>query len=515
MSSDIAHSSNPLRENLRLERSPAPNVMIIFGASGDLTKRKLLPALFNLACDGLLPMNFAVVGFARREKTHEQFREEMMRGIEQFSRLKNSDGNFLKSFSEKIFYHASEFENAEGYAGLAKLLEQLDQSHDTAGNRLFYLATPPDYYPLIIKQLGQANLTGNANGDWKRIIVEKPFGHDFQSAKELNHQVLEVFDENQVYRIDHYLGKETVQNILVFRLANGIFEPIWNRQYIDHVQITVAENLGVEGRGGYYESAGVIRDMIQNHMLQLLSLVAMEPPFAFAANEVRNEKVKVLKAIRPIAPEQVDQLTVRAQYSAGSLGGKPVSGYLEEAGVAPDSRTETYVALKLHIDNWRWAGVPFFLRSGKRLPKRATEVAIYFRSAPHLLFGGNPTEGLESNVLALRIQPNEGITLKFAAKLPGAAMEVRTVNMDVRYGSSFGRHSPEAYERLILDCMLGDSTLFTRRDEVEEAWRFVSQIIAGWQMHNGKELPTYEAGSWGPEEAETFIAPGGRRWRRL
>ncbi len=507
-------STNPLLEGLRRERTPAPNAMVIFGASGDLTKRKLLPALFNLACDNLLPQDFAVVGFARREKTHAEFREEMVQAIAQFSRNKNYDSNLLKNFAERIFYYASPFENAGGYTGLQQLLAELDGSHDTAGNRLFYLATPPDYYPEIIQQLGQAGMAKNAAG-WTRIIIEKPFGRDLATAQELNRQVLQVFEENQVYRIDHYLGKETVQNILVFRLANGIFEPIWNRHYIDHVQITVAENLGVEGRGGYYETAGVMRDMIQNHMLQLLSLVAMEPPIAFAANEVRNEKVKVLQAIRPILPDEVEKYTVRAQYGPGSLGGKQVPGYLQEPGVPPTSHTETYVALQLYIDNWRWAGVPFFLRSGKRLPKRATEIAIHFKAAPHLLFENGLADNLESNILALRIQPDEGITLKFSAKLPGAAVQLRGVNMDFRYGTSFGKQSPEAYERLIWDCMLGDSTLFTRRDEVEASWEFVTRIITGWQQRGNEPLASYEAGTWGPSQADEFIAPGGRRWRRL
>ncbi|MCG3157060.1 MAG: Glucose-6-phosphate 1-dehydrogenase 2 [bacterium] len=510
---DFAAAENPLREGLRLERIPAPNTMIIFGASGDLTKRKLLPALFNLACDNLLPQEFAVVGFARRTKSHADFREEMMQAIKQFSRRRQFDANLLQNFSERIFYHSSTFEDEGGYAGLQRLLEELETSHQTAGNRLFYLATPPEYYPEIVQRLGQAGMARNGRG-WTRVIIEKPFGRDLDTARELNRQVLSVFEESQVFRIDHYLGKETVQNILVFRLANGIFEPIWNRHYVDHVQITVAEDLGVEGRGGYYETAGVMRDMIQNHMLQLLALVAMEPPIAFAAQEVRNEKVKVLQAIRPILPEEVEKFVVRAQYSPGSFGGQQVPGYLQEPGVAPDSRTETYVALKLYLDNWRWAGVPFFLRSGKRLPKRATEIAIHFKSAPHLLFGAH-TAGLEANVLALRIQPDEGITLRFAAKLPGAAIQVRTVNMDFRYGTSFGKPSPEAYERLIWDCMLGDSTLFTRRDEVEASWQFVTPILAGWQQRNDQPLPQYPAGTWGPPEAEAFIAPEGRRWRRV
>lgn len=510
---DVAAIENPLREGSRLERIPAPNTMVIFGASGDLTKRKLLPALFNLACDNLLPQDFAVVGFARRAKSHADFRKEMVQAITQFSRRRQFDANLLQNFSERIFYHSSTFEDEAGYSGLQRLLEELETSHQTAGNRLFYLATPPEYYPVIVQRLGQAGMVRNARG-WTRVIIEKPFGRDLDTARELNRQVLSVFEESQVFRIDHYLGKETVQNILVFRLANGIFEPIWNRHYVDHVQITVAEELGVEGRGGYYETAGVMRDMIQNHMLQLLALVAMEPPIAFAAQEVRNEKVKVLQAIRPILPEEVDRFVVRAQYSAGSFGGQQVPGYLQEPGVAPESRTETYVALKLYLDNWRWAGVPFFLRSGKRLPKRATEIAIHFKSAPHLLFGEH-TAGLEANVLALRIQPDEGITLRFAAKLPGAAIQVRTVNMDFRYGTSFGKPSPEAYERLIWDCMLGDSTLFTRRDEVEASWQFVTPILTGWQQRNDLPLPQYSAGTWGPPEADAFIAPEGRRWRRL
>lgn len=507
---------NPLREGLRALRIPDPNTIVIFGATGDLTQRKLVPALYHLELENFLPASFNIVGFARRPKAHDDFRREMYQAVMLHSRTKPVQEAVWKSFSEGIFYHQSEFEDRAGYVRLAEFLDALDKQRGTAGNRVYYLATPPNYYPAIIDNLGVAGLARTPRG-WARLIIEKPFGRDLTTAQALNRTVHQSFEEEQVYRIDHYLGKETVQNILVFRFANGIFEPIWNRRYIDHVQITVAENLGVEGRGGYYETAGVMRDMIQNHVLQLLTLMAMEPPIDFEANAVRDEKVKVLRAVRPIHPEEVDQFTVRGQYSAGVLSGKAVPGYLSEKDVKPDSTTETYVALKLTIDNWRWAGVPVYLRSGKRLPKRTTEIAIYFRAAPLPLFGeqGAQSSALEANILALRIQPDEGITLRFGSKVPGPTVQIRPVNMDFRYGTSFGVQSAEAYERLILDCMLGDSTLFTRRDEVEAAWTFVTRILEGWQQHRQKKLPQYEAGSWGPREAEEFIGRDGRRWRRL
>jgi len=506
-------TANPLRAGLQAERTPAPNVLVIFGASGDLTRRKLIPALYNLARERLLPAGFAVVGYARRPYTTEEFRQLMRAAVDRFSRSRPVQEAVWESFADRLYYLSGQYDRPEDLQTLAEFLGLLDRRHGTAGNRLYYLATPPDAYPVVIHQIGQAGLGGDRSNDaWTRIIVEKPFGRDLETARALNRILAGVFDERQIYRIDHYLGKETVQNILVFRFANGIFEPLWNRQYVDHVQITVSESIGIEGRGAYYDQAGALRDMVQNHMLQLLALVAMEPPVAFDADAVRDEKVKVLRAIRPIGPDEVDQYTVRGQYGPGTVGGLDVPGYLEEPLVNAPATTETYVALKLYIDNWRWAGTPFYLRTGKRLPKRVTEIAIQFRRPPHVLFAQAAAD-LEPNVLVLRIQPGEGISLKFGAKVPGPAARIRSVNMDFLYDASFGSEAPEAYERLLLDCMLGDSTLFTRRDEVETAWALMTPILEGWARRPGP-LPVYPAGTWGPAAAEEFIAREGRRWRR-
>jgi glucose-6-phosphate 1-dehydrogenase len=511
----VVEAPNPLREGIRIKNSPEPCVMVIFGATGDLTHRKLLPALYNLALEHPLPAGFSVVAFARRPYTTDEYRQQALESINQYSRQKPVNPQVWENFAAGIHYLQADFNDPKGYEKLNNMLNLLDQERGTGGNRIFYLSTPPSQYPEIIQRLGAAGLNRSRKG-WTRIIVEKPFGHDLASARELNRQVGKVFKEEQVYRIDHYLGKETVQNILVFRLANGIFEPVWNRRYVDHVQITVAENIGLEGRSGYYEESGAIRDMVQNHVMQLLSLVAMEPPITFDANSVRDEKVKVLHALQPMIGQDVVTHIIRAQYGPGWLSnGQQVVGYRQEPGVSPHSTTETYLAMKVFIDSWRWAGVPFYLRTGKHLPKRVTEIAIQFKQAPLMLFKRSEAYGqVEPNVLTLRIQPDEGISLKFGAKVPGTEMQIRSVNMDFFYGSSGFHEQPEAYERLLLDCMLGDSTLFTRRDEVEAAWTFIQCILDAWRNEPPETIQTYESGSWGPQAADEFIWRDGRRWRR-
>jgi glucose-6-phosphate 1-dehydrogenase len=511
---DTPAITNPLRAGLRMQRTPEPATMVIFGATGDLTHRKLVPALYNLQRERLLPPGFSVIGFARRDWSDDFFRSSLLEAARQHSRS-GIEETLWQSFAESIFYTQSSFDDPAGYESLAQRLNQLDQQRGTSGNRLFYLSTPPESYATIIQQLGAAGLAKSPSGGWVRIIIEKPFGHDLPSARALNAEVHRVFEEHQVYRIDHYLGKETVQNILVFRFANGIFEPVWDRRYVDHVQITVAETVGVEGRGGYYEHAGALRDMVQNHLMQLLTLTAMEPPVGYRADAVRDEKVKVLRAIRPIAPEQVGEHTVRGQYGPGVVSGLAGPGYRQEQGVAADSRTETYVALRFFIDSWRWAGVPFLLRTGKRLPKRASEIAIQFRAAPLMLFDSGPLSDIEPNVLAIKVQPDEGITLRFDSKVPGQTTQIRPVTMDFRYNASFGVESPEAYERLLLDAMLGDSTLFTRSDEVEASWSLITPLHQGWLAAPPPEFPNYDAGSWGPKEADKLLGKEWRAWRRL
>ncbi len=498
---------DPLGDELRSARSAKPCVLVIFGATGDLTKRKLVPSLMGLSKDGLLPAGFAVVGFARRPWTDASFREVLSEGVESFGRPETTE--YFEQHRDAFSYHQSDFSNESGYASLKEKLEQIDAARGTAGNRIFYLATPPSAYSNILDNLAKAGLSTEANGTFARVIVEKPFGRDLTTATDLNNQVSAAFHERQVFRIDHYLGKETVQNILALRFANGIFEPLWNEKFVDHVQITVAESIGVGSRGGYFEESGVIRDMIQNHLMQVMTLVAMEPPAAMTADAVRDEKVKVLKAIRTFEPDQVERDTVRAQYTGGSFGGKDVNGYKQEEGVPQESVTETYAAVKLQIDNWRWSRTPFFLRSAKRMPRRVTEVAIQFKQPPHMLYDGAQTQ---PNMLLLRIQPDEGVAMRFGAKVPGPDMRIRDVRMDFRYGTAFGGETADAYERLLLDAMLGDGTLFARSDEVEEAWRIVDSIIAGWKQ-SSKPPEGYVAGTWGPQLGEDLLGED-RTWRR-
>jgi glucose-6-phosphate 1-dehydrogenase len=505
--------ANPLRAGIRLGPTAPPCVVVIFGATGDLTRRKLLPALYRLAQQHLIPAEFAILGVSRQHMSDQDYRTKMREALTEFGDEGSFDEAEWNSFAEGIFYVAGEFKDPEAYARVKSRLKEIDEQRKTQGNRIFYLATAPEFFGLIANQLAQANLARPEGQAWTRIIIEKPFGHDLESARELNIQLASVFKEHQIYRIDHYLGKETVQNLLVFRFANSIFEPLWNYQYIDHVQITNAEAIGVEGRGSYYERAGALRDMMQNHVFQLVSLIAMDPPVSLKSDDIRDEKIRALKTVRPIQADRVDEYAVRGQYGPGQVLGETVVGYREEPGVDPNSSTETFVALQLKFDNWRWANVPFFLRSGKRLQKRVTEIAIYFKEGPHRLFTDNDAP-LEPNVLVIRIQPNEGITLRFGAKLPGQAMRIRWVNMDFRYGSSFGIKPPEAYERLLLDCVLGDSTLYARRDMVERGWEIVTPILEAWKKP-APDFPNYEAGSWGPPAAFELIEHEGREWRKL
>jgi glucose-6-phosphate 1-dehydrogenase len=488
--------ANPLRAGLITPRRPEPQALVLFGASGDLTQRKIAPALYNLAVDRLLPDSFAVVGVARRELPDERFRAALYEGVVRHSRRQPPTAAIWAALAEDMHYVAGDFRDPATYRRLDEVLLRLP----AARNRLYYLATPPEFFDDIVRGLGGLTPTPG----FARIVVEKPFGRDLASARRLNQVLHQAFPEGEVYRIDHYLGKETVQNLLVFRFANSIFEPVWNRHYVDHVQITAAESIGTEGRAAYYETAGALRDMLQNHLLQLLCLTAMEPPVDFSADAVRDEKVKVLRAIPPLGPEDV----VRGQYEAGWIGGEAVAGYRQERGVAPDSQTETMVAARLRIENWRWQGVPFYLRAGKRFPKRVTEIAVQFRPAPHLPWRG-ATDELRPNTVVVRVQPDEGITLTFGAKVPGQELRIRSVEMDFLYGASFGHDAPEAYERLLLDAMSGDPTLFTRHDEVECAWRVVEPALAA----TGPVAP-YPAGTWGPAAADELLRRDGRRWRR-
>lgn len=505
---------NPLMEPNRSFKTAESCILVIFGATGDLTARKLIPALYNLARDGQLPGHFACVGFARRPKSHDDFREEMLEAINQFSRSKPVDQNLWNTFREQLFYVQSEFDEDDGYDKLNQFLKQLDGQLGTKGNRVFYLSVQPSYFPTIVEKLSQHGLIypHDLKNKWSRIIIEKPFGEDTDSAMKLQKELIKHLDESQIYRIDHYLGKETVQNLLVFRFGNAIFESIWNSHHIDNVQITVAEEIGIGTRGRFWEEAGMLRDIVQNHMMQLLSLVAMEPPTNLKADSIHDEKVKVLESLRPFPENQFNEVSVRGQYGAGYINGELVKGYREEGNVNPQSFVETYVALQVYIDNWRWTGVPFYLRAGKRLPKRATEIAITFKRAPGYLFRGSGA-ALDSNVLMIRIQPDEGISFKINCKVPALNNVIQPVKMDFRYGSYFGLEPPDAYERLICDCMAGDNTLFARDDEVLMSWKLLTPLLKYWLSHPAYDFPNYAAGTWGPEAAENLLDRKGRHWR--
>jgi len=498
-----AQKENPLAEGLALRRTPDPCALVMFGASGDLTHKKLMPALYALAVRRLLPTRFAIVGVARTDGDDDSFRQDMEAAVKQHARDTFRQETW-DELAAQLHYVATDFADPGGEDKVHDLLAKLDEDEQLGGNRLFYLAVPPPAFPTIVEALGKRR---DERG-WTRLVVEKPFGHDLESAKKLTATLFEYFKEDEIFRIDHYLGKETVQNMLALRFANGIFEPIWNRQFVDHVQITVAESIGIEGRAAFYEQAGAIRDVFQNHLLQLVALTAMEPPADFAADSVRNEKVKVLHSLSTPGPRNV----VRGQYGPGYVEGQEVVGYRDEPGVAHDSLTETYVAAKLFVDNWRWADTPFYVRAGKRLARRETTIAIEFKRAPHPPFEIQD-DGLQPNVLVVHIQPDEGVSLEFAAKVPGQGMALRTVHMDFLYGGTFRQGIPEAYERLLLDCLLGDARMFTRADEVEEQWSLVDAIVSLWQRDR-PSFPNYPAGSWGPPAADELLRRDGRTWRR-
>jgi glucose-6-phosphate 1-dehydrogenase len=508
---------NPLRRGLVEDRSTDACAVVIFGASGDLTRRKLMPALYNLACGRALPPGSLVVGVARREKSDAAFRAEMKEAVASFSRRKPVDETLWSDFERSISYVRGAVSEQATFEALRTHLEKADAQRGAPRSRLFYLAMPPNEFGPIVEGLRAARLVvpvgqERTGGAWTRVVFEKPFGHDLESARALNGVIASAFDESQVFRIDHYLGKETVQNMLVFRFANSLFEPVWGREHVDHVQITVAEDIGVESRGKFYEQTGVTRDIVENHLMQLLCLTAMEPPISLSADAVRDEKVKVLRSLRRIEQSEVGRNAVRGQYTQGIVRGEEALAYRQEPDVSADSKVETYVAMKVLVDNWRWSGVPFYVRAGKRLARRVTEIAVVFREVPHTLFRA-PDGGITPNVLAVRIQPDEGISLRFTSKEPGQQTILRDVAMDFRYGTTFGSNTPEAYERLLLDAMRGDATLFTRRDEIEEQWAFIDPILASWERE-GQPPPLYPAGAWGPDQSDDLLAREGKRWRR-
>jgi glucose-6-phosphate 1-dehydrogenase len=498
----------------RIGKPGDPCVMVIFGAAGDLTGRMLIPSLYNLERAGLLAKEFAVVGVARTKMSDEDFRKKVYEDVKKYC-SDCVDNDTWKEFQKRFYYFAGDFTQDSIYPQLKDYLNKIDGEHSTHQNFFYYMATAPTFFGPIVEKLAAAGLMEQTNGRWRRVIIEKPFGHDLESAKALNQQLLKVADEKQIYRIDHYLGKETVQNIMAFRFANGVFEPIWNRRYIDHVQISVAETVGVEQRGGYFDHAGSLRDMVPNHLMQLVSLTSMEPPISFDANAVRDEQAKILHAIQPMADEDVLSRSVRGQYGEGTVNGETVPAYRSETDVAPDSRTETFVAIKLLIDNWRWADVPFYLRTGKCMPARSTQIVIQFRRAPFVLFRDTPVDHLMPNQLVLHIQPEEGISLRFAAKVPGPVMRLGTVDMNFEYQEYFGKQPSTGYERLLHDCMIGDQTLFQRADMVEAGWSVVNPILDLWKALPPRNFPNYAAGTWGPKDADELLERDGRRWRNF
>lgn len=497
------------------EKNPSPCILVIFGASGDLTGKKLIPALYNLMQGGLLPSNFVCVGFARREKSHDAFRSEMSEHIKKYSRSKGEEKE-LEAFTEKLFYFRSDFDSDEGYENLNTFLSDLDKKYGTMGNRIYYLSVQPSYFSPITEKLKQHKLIYEESdkNHFSRVIIEKPFGHDLSSAKQLQSEMIKNLSENQVYRIDHYLGKETVQNLLVFRFSNAIFEGLWNNRYVDNIQITVAESIGIETRGAFYESAGLVRDIIQNHLMQVLSLVTMEPPTSLAADSIRDEKVKVLSAIRQYRSDEIEKYALRGQYKEGFVDGEAVNAYRKEENVNPESNVETFAAMRLLIDNWRWAGVPIYIRAGKRLPKRSTEVCVMFKRPPGILFNKNDKFNTP-NCFIFRIQPNEGISIRCNSKVPGTANLIQPVTMDFQYESFFGKEVPEAYERLIHDCIMGDNTLFARVDESLHSWEFITPIIESWKNKPIEEEEFYNAGTWGPINSEILLRDEKRSWKMI